>query len=145
MASAAPPMDGTGHGKSNDNFLGLSLSKIFGYAVKGTALYLGFFAIDAFLDYGVIHSDGFIESGLSKLSTEFLSPLTTAMPEFFSGGMGQEALDLLESVLKGIHRLFGIDHTFIDQPLELGTTGETFGDAAGGAGEDLLPGLNLLE
>ncbi len=106
-----------GHSKKNvTSVIGGALTKTFGVAVKATALYAGFIFIDGFFDFGLIHSEGWAESGLGSLSKEFLSPVTSQLPEFFSEGFGAEMLTMLRTALKSIHRAFGVDDTFIDKP-----------------------------
>ncbi len=88
--------------------------KAIGMAAKATALYFGFFMIDSFLDYGMIHSELWAESPLAGMSHEFLKPVTESMGAFFADGIGADALTMFETVLKGIHRVFGVDDTFLE-------------------------------
>ncbi|PCK00423.1 MAG: hypothetical protein COA45_01195 [Zetaproteobacteria bacterium] len=98
-----------------DSLLSGGLTKAFSYAVKGAAWYFGFFMLDSFLDFGLLHSSGFAASPIADLSNEFMSPISNAMPQFFSEGFGSGVLEVLTEVLKGIHRLFGVTDTFLDE------------------------------
>lgn len=90
------------------------LTTAFSYAVKGVAWYFGFFMLDSFMDFGLLHSDGFTQSPVATVAHEFMSPISNAMPEFFSEGIGANILSVLTDVLTGIHRLFGVTDTFPD-------------------------------
>ena len=91
---------------------GSSLSKAFWFATKATALYFGFFALDAFMDFGLIHSEGWAGSPLANLSHEFLSPISDKLPSFFESEFGEMTLNVLTTVLHGIHNILGIEGTF---------------------------------
>ncbi|PCI57015.1 MAG: hypothetical protein COB36_01735 [Alphaproteobacteria bacterium] len=97
------------------------LSTAFSYAVKGVAWYFGFFMLDSFLDFGLLHSSGFAESPIANLAHEFMSPISSAMPEFFSEGFGANVLSVMTDVLTGIHRLFGVTDTFLGDSFSAGS------------------------
>ena len=105
------------HNHDEDNDGGLlsgGLGTAFSVAAKGVAWYFGFFMLDSFLDFGLLHSTGFAASPIADISHEFMKPVSDAMPQFFSEGLGSNALNILTDVLTGIHRLFGVTDTFLD-------------------------------
>lgn len=112
----------------DESWLPGGLTTAFSYAVKGVAWYFGFFMLDSFLDFGLLHSAGFAESPISNLAHEFMSPISSAMPEFFSEGFGANALSVMTDVLTGIHRLFGVTDTFLGDSFLTGS--DLIGDSA---------------
>lgn len=124
------------HDEDNDKGGGLlsgGLGTAFSVAAKGVSWYFGFFMLDSFLDFGLLHSTGFAASPIADISHEFMKPVSDAMPEFFSEGLGSNALSILTDVLTGIHRLFGVTDTFIDGAV-IADSGLADGNLLGGFG-----------
>ncbi len=116
----------------DDSWIPGGLSTAFSYAVKGVAWYFGFFMLDSFLDFGLLHSSGFAASPISNLAHEFMLPISDAMPQFFSEGFGANVLSVMTDVLTGIHRLFGVTDTFL---------GDSFLTGSDSIGSDLSGGF----
>ncbi|MGH1403046.1 MAG: hypothetical protein ACRBDL_02270 [Alphaproteobacteria bacterium] len=134
------------HGHSDKKMHSGDLTKKFGsvamktagVAVKAVALYTGFIFVDGFFDFGLIHSEGWAESGLGALSKEFLSPVTASLPEFVSEGFGAEMLTMLKTTLKSIHRAFGVTDTFIDKPsVTQSSDADTYGGSLSGFSDSM--------
>ncbi len=118
----------------DDGLLSGGLGTAFGVAAKGVAWYFGFFMLDSFLDFGLLHSTGFAASPIADISHEFMKPVSDAMPKFFSEGFGSNALSILTDVLRGIHRLFGITDTFVEGAAVAADHGLSSGNLKGGFG-----------
>ncbi|PCJ02798.1 MAG: hypothetical protein COB14_00870 [Alphaproteobacteria bacterium] len=111
--------------KDDDGWVPGGLSTAFSYAVKGVAWYFGFFMLDSFMDFGLLHSEGWMKSDVSNVAHEFMLPISNALPGFFSEGVGANILSVLTDILTGIHRLFGITDTFLGDSFTTG--GQSFG------------------
>ncbi len=113
MAAAA---DGHGQYKSGDLSKSFGM-KALGWTAKtvliGGAIFAGTFFVESFMDYGLIHSEQWASSPLAEMASEFMRPLAEGMNNFFATDFGSGTLTVLEEFFKGIHRLFGVEDTFL--------------------------------
>ena len=129
-----------GQQKPHKGFLEKHWGKVAGVTVG--SLLLGGLSIFSgmIFEYGMIHSQGWVDSGLAAYSTELFSPIAGNLPGFMASGLGQGVMEILEFIGRSAHRLMGITDTFQPPVLDAQNLG-----SINGGGDVILPDLFGLD